>query len=72
MGTRLKIEVDLESGSVGSVDDAVRALRRAADQLAAQCGVDCEYGPHCRKCWNDLTLTDTMGIPIGTVRLDLR
>ena len=27
MGTRLKIEVDLESGSVGSVDDAVRALR---------------------------------------------
>lgn len=72
MGTRLKIDLEVSANGVGSVDDAVRALRQAADQLAAQCGSDCDYGHHCRKCWKDLVLTDSLGIPIGTVRLDLR
>lgn len=66
MTTRFKLEVNLDSASIASVEDLARALHQAADQLLHKCGSDCEFSPKCTKCWSDLPLVDAQGTRIGT------
>ncbi len=66
MSTRFKLEVNLDSEGIASVEDLAHALRQAADQLVRSCGTDCEFTPKCTKCWSDLPLVDARGTRIGT------
>ncbi len=66
MTTRFKLEVNLDSEHIASVEDLARALHQAADRLVQTCGSDCEFTPKCTKCWSDLPLVDAHGARIGT------
>ena len=63
---KMRLEIDLECDEISSVADLARALREAADALVRTCGADCTLSSQCRKCWHDLTLTDTEGNSVGT------